>query len=107
MIELECDGSGPLNIDIAPSNIRDEIFQNIRTILTTMKGSVPLDREFGIDAVLLDSPSPVARARLSSEIVSLLKRYEPRIEVTKVAFTENSEGRLTPKVTVAIYEQTP
>ena len=35
-------------IDLAPATKIEEILQNVRTILGTVKFSVPLDREFGI-----------------------------------------------------------
>ena len=34
-------------IDFAPATKIEEILQNVRTILGTVKFSVPLDREFG------------------------------------------------------------
>lgn len=35
-------------IDFAPSSEIAEILQNVRTILTTRLGSVPLERDFGL-----------------------------------------------------------
>ena len=35
-------------VDFAPSDEVREILQNVRTILSTRKGSVPLDRDFGL-----------------------------------------------------------
>lgn len=50
-------------IDFAPTSEAAEILQNIRTIITTTKYSVPLDRDFGINADMLDLPINVAQAR--------------------------------------------
>ena len=36
-------------INLQPENEIEEIIQNVSTILTTRKGSVPLDRGFGIN----------------------------------------------------------
>ncbi len=80
-----------------------EILQNGRTILTTTKYSVPMSREFGLSATMLDDPLPVAKAKLTAEIVAALRRYEPRLEVTRVTYEgDAAEGILRPKVRVKI-----
>lgn len=43
-------------INFAPENLIEEVAQNVRTICTTTKYSVPLDRLFGVEAVMLDRP---------------------------------------------------
>lgn len=93
-------GTGP--IQFSPGNELEEIVQNVRTILSTPKGSVPLDREFGIDLSYLDSPTPVAEAKLTTEIIVAVKRYEPRVSVTAVSFTGDLNGKLKPVVEVRI-----
>lgn len=89
-------------ISFSPSSEEEEILQNVRTILATVKGSIPLDRDFGIDASYLDEPIPVAKAKLASEIVTALKKYEPRVKVTSISFTGTEDGILKPKVQVRI-----
>ena len=49
-------------INFAPENVVEEVVQNVRTICTTPKYSVPMDRLFGIDGAILDSPTPKAMA---------------------------------------------
>lgn len=93
-------GTGP--IQFSPGNEMEEIFQNIRTILSTPKGSVPLDRDFGIDLSYLDSPTPVAEAKLTTEIIAAVKRYDPRVSVTAISFTGDMDGKLKPVVEVRI-----
>ncbi|MDR1978308.1 MAG: GPW/gp25 family protein [Synergistaceae bacterium] len=92
-------------IDFAPANVVAEIMQNVRIIFTTMKYSVPLDRLFGVDAVMLDRPMPKAMAALQAEIVAAIHRYEPRCRVTKVSFDGDLDGRLVPKVRIKIDEE--
>lgn len=76
-----------------------EVLQNVRTILTTPIYSVPLDRLFGMDATMLDLPIPVAQAKLTSEIIAKIHKYEPRFKVTKVLFAgDGLDGILRPTV---------
>ena len=92
-------------INFAPTTTLEEIAQNVRMIITTAKGSVPLDREFGIDAKAVDRPIAVAQAMLSSEIASAVSRYEPRARVTKVAYQgREQDGRLEPTVRIEVVE---
>ena len=92
------------NIDFAPENEILEILQNVRTILSTVKFSVPLDRDFGIDASLLDKPILEAKAKISSEIILAIKKYEPRVKVEEITFSGDIDGKLQPKVQVSIIE---
>lgn len=80
-----------------------EVIQNVRTIITTRKGTVPLDREFGIDFSLLDSPFPSARAKLQSEIFQQVKKYESRATIAEISFNNDpSTGKLNPTVKIEV-----
>lgn len=105
MTTFTIEGSISLNnIDFAPENEILEILQNVKTILSTVKFSVPLDRDFGIDASLLDKPILEAKAKISSEIIMALKKYEPRVKVEEITFSGDMDGKLQPKVQVSIIE---
>ena len=92
-------------IIFSPRNIYEEIAQNVRTICTTLKYSVPLDRNFGVDADFLDRPTPKARAKIQTEIIQAVRKYEPRCKVVKIGFQESLDGELTLKVRIAINEK--
>ncbi len=80
------------------------ILQNVSIIVSTPKGTVPLDREFGISNTFLDKPLPVARVLAISEIREAIERYEPRARVLNISFEHSENGRLIPKVEVEINE---
>ena len=89
-------------ISFAPRNIYEEIAQNVRTIIMTPKYSVPLDRQFGVDADFLDKPTPKAITQIKAEIFQAVRKYEPRCKVTKISFDGNMDGKLNMKVRIAI-----
>ena len=89
-------------IDFAPATVAEEVMQNVRTIISTMKYDVPLDRAFGINGDVVDLPLPVAQAKLTSEIFTAIKRYEPRAVIEGINFTADLNGRLVPTVEVSI-----
>lgn len=92
------------DVIIAPSSLAEEVMQNVRTILSTIKYSVPLDRDFGIRGDAIDRPIHLAKARLTHDIFRAIRRYEPRAVIEAVGFEGEETGRLTPLVTVSIHE---
>lgn len=62
----------------------DEIVQNVKVILNTRKGSVPLDRDFGVDWSIVDKPTTMAFQKLRINIVKTIEKYEPRVKVKTV-----------------------
>jgi phage baseplate assembly protein W len=80
---------------------RDEILRNIRMILTTPLGSVPFDRQFGINWGVLDRPLPEAKGLLTVEYIEKVKKYEPRARVRELTFKKNGvDGVLIPEVVI-------
>ena len=92
-------------INFAPGSEVEEIAQNVRTIITTPKYSVPMDRLFGVDAAMLDRPTPKAMAAIQAEIVQAVRKYEPRCKVRKVLLDGDIDGRLNVKVRIEILEE--
>lgn len=78
--------------------------QEIRMLLSTRKGSVPLDRDYGITWEYVDLPLPEAMPYMVSEIASQLTRYVPKIKVRDINFKSDDpvEGILQPTVVVEI-----
>ena len=103
-MELTVDMSVPASVEIGATGLRG-LAQEIRTALATRKGSVPLDRDFGLSWELIDLPLPESRP----EIGRGLERCVPRIKVKSVTFrTDTSgaaDGKLTPVVTVEIRKE--
>ena len=89
------------DVKLVPDSEYEEILQNVRTIITTLKKTVPMDREFGINGELVDLPIAAAQAKLTGEIVAAVSRYEPRAKVVSVSY-EGSEADGTLKPTVRI-----
>ena len=92
---------GPVNL--APATELEEIIQNVRTVLTTLKKTVPMDREFGISGEVVDLPIAVAQAKLTAEIVAAVNKYEPRASVVAVSYEGvETDGKVTTKVRIKV-----
>lgn len=96
-------------VNIMPSTELEEILQNVRTILSTVKGTVPLDRGLGVDRKILDLPISVAQAKISAAVVKAVNEQEPRVRVQKIFYeqsdAESLDGKLLPTVDVELVEE--
>jgi len=85
----------------------EEVLQNVAVILATPRGSVPLDRDFGIPLNFLDSPTPKSIALFRAEVVKTIEKYEPRAKVIEISFynDHSNPAKLSPIVKVEIVEE--
>ncbi len=97
-------GNDVSSLSFDESDTVKSVLQNIRIILSTPKGTVPLYRDFGINMEFLDLPAPAAEAYLRTEIRESVELWEPRARVTGVEFDQEklAEGRLGATVEVEI-----
>lgn len=92
-------------VDFAPQTTTAEILQNVRTILNTRIGTVPLAREFGISWEHVDMPLPVAKSIMQGAVIDAIEEFEPRARVENVSFDGDGEnGILRPTVIISIKE---
>ena len=93
-------------INFSPATVAEEVVQNVRTILATQVGTVPLFRDFGVSWEGIDKPLPVARAIVRAAVIDAVQRFEPRAVVDSVEWDPNTEdamqGLLHPVVTVSL-----
>ena len=92
----------PKSINFAPSSEVEEVLQNVYTICSTVKGSVPMERGLGIDGKVIDEPIPKFRGEYIQEVVRSVREYEPRARVSRVEFSGDSDGKVCPKVYVKL-----
>lgn len=92
-------------LNLSPANEFEEIAQNVLMIITTPKGSVPLDRSFGVDNYLIDKPILTVRAKLTQEIIKAVKKFEPRAKILEVLFgSQIIDGRVNIKVVFEVIQ---
>ena len=96
-------------VTLFPQTVIEEILQNVSVLLTTVVGSVPLDRNLGIKANFIDEPAQRAKMRLSIFALETIQDYEPRVEVLEVGFVQRSDdaldGRFYPRMVVRIHDE--
>lgn len=105
---MELNVIGTLDRVIVGATGVTEIIQNVKTIMSTVLGTVPLDRAFGIDGEFVDQPLPVAQARAAAAMVTAVEKWEPRVQVQKITWVDDpagaADGRLVPNVRIKLRE---
>ena len=92
------------NIDFGATGV-DEILQNVAFIMATAMMSCPLDREFGWDMTVIDTPINIAKARITANLTAAINKFEPRAIIESIEVTgDGLIGSLEPKVKVKINE---
>jgi phage baseplate assembly protein W len=79
----------------------EEVAQNVRQLLKTEPGTVPLSRALGTPQDMVDLPMSAAGARLQAAVVRAVRTYEPRVKVDRVRLDANANGRLEAVVEIA------
>ena len=94
------------SVNFAPSTEAEEVIQNVRTIISTVVGTVPLDRDFGISWKYLDRPIQVSRMLFHAEVINALELYEPRVVVTGIEWDESTadamDGISQPRIKIRL-----
>lgn len=77
-------------------NEEQDIAECLNTLYNTPKGTVALDRDFGLDWDIVDLPTPIAINRLIIEITEKTEKYEPRIAIKDIesSYRENEEIKI-------------
>lgn len=92
-VEILLDSDAPLE---------EEIVRNARMILTTIEGTVPFDRGFGMSPALIDMPINEVQDFYIVECTTKLRVFEPRATVQNVSFTQDDKGMFCPRVVLSI-----
>lgn len=81
------------------------VLQNIALILKTKRGTVPLDRDFGLEMQFIDKPIDIAETIAYTEVTEAVEEYEPRASVTDVSFSAGADGKMILNVEVEIEDE--
>lgn len=93
-----------MKVNFHPVTREEEIEQNVKCIVDTVAGTVPLDRAFGLD-VPQDVPAPFLESQLSIRVIEAVQEYEPRVEVAGVTMESGEDGEVYPRVAYNLIEE--
>lgn len=81
--------------------LREDIFNKIKFLLTLIKGTIPMNREIGLESEIVDLPMYEAQNRYTVSAMELIEKFETRVTVDKISFEVYEQtGKMIPKVVV-------
>lgn len=78
----------------------DELRRKLSFLLTTQQGTLPFDREFGLDLSFLDRPAEAARSLFTAEVAAKVAQFVPEVRVKAVEWLSVDGGSVYPKVVI-------
>ena len=79
----------------------EELVRQAEVLMSTRKGSIPLDRNFGIDMDILSEPISELATDLMSELSEQFEEYIPEVKVVSVEISDlNDLGMIKPVITL-------
>ncbi|MBR3767520.1 MAG: GPW/gp25 family protein [Clostridia bacterium] len=103
-MKLKISASDAFEIQLNATDVLTSVIQNIRIILNTWLGTVPMYRSFGISSAPLHKPVSAAEPLLMASIQEAVEKYEPRVLVKEITFEKEADapGKIIPTVEVII-----
>jgi phage baseplate assembly protein W len=90
-----------INIDWGAAGVF-EILQNVYRLILTSKYSVRLDRLMGFEADYVDSPINLEPDIFTAEVLDVVHRYEPRVEILDIDFRPDLDGKMVTKIKLVL-----
>lgn len=70
-------------------DILERLRNQLSNLLSTRIGTLPLDRDFGLDKGFIDRPCPKFKQMYLIEVNKKIKKYIPAIKVNSIEFEIN------------------
>lgn len=77
-----------------------DLDRQLNLLLTTLAGTMPLDRAFGLEMDYLDKPTETAKSLYVAELVEKVPRFIPGIRVREVGWEADAQGRVRARVVI-------
>lgn len=75
------------------------IYRNLTNLFSTRKGTIPINRDFGIDWSILAEPMDELESDFMAEAVAQVAKYVPEVTVEDIEFTyDHANGIAVPTI---------
>lgn len=79
--------------------LRQEILEKVLFLLSCVKGTIPYNREIGLDPDIISVPPYIAQNLYTVSAIDLIEQFEPRASVEEIIFEIAADsGNFYPKV---------
>lgn len=84
----------------------EDLYKQLNNLLSTRKGTIPINRDFGIDWNVLSQPLDEAESSFVVELMEQIEAYIPELKASEIEFTvEPENGKIIPTITIERSEQ--
>ena len=95
------DGGQIIINSVYEKKLREDIFNKIKFLLTLINGTIPMNREIGLESEIVDLPMYQAQNRYTVSAMELIEKFETRVIVDEISFEVYEQtGKMIPKVVV-------
>ena len=77
-----------------------ELDRQLALLLSTQVGTMPLDRDFGINMDFTDKPPQAVKSLYTAEVTKKIPQFIPWVRVQEVVWTYGEQGHIKPKVVI-------
>lgn len=84
--------------------LNEDILNSLQCLYSTVEGTCPMDRAYGLSIECIDKPLPIAKNLYALDVVEKTEKYEPRVEIADVTFEVDGET-LKPHIKVRENEE--
>lgn len=77
-----------------------DLDRQIALLLSTREGTMPLDREFGLNMDFMDMPPETAKSLYTAEVTRKVAKFIPAVRVQEITWERTEGGQLKPKVVI-------
>ena len=77
-----------------------ELDRKLDLLYSTREGTMPLDREFGLNMDFVDMPPEAAKSLYTAEVTEKVAKFIPTVRVQEVTWGAGAQGNLIAKVVI-------
>lgn len=87
------------------TELRKEIINKCMFLLTIIKGTIPMNREIGLEPDIISKSTYIAQQKYTVSAIELIEEFEPRVKVEEVVFEKSKiDEKMIPKVVLKYNE---
>ena len=98
---IKIDGVQIVINSVYERGLRQELLDKVFFLLSCIKGTIPMNRNIGLDPNIISQPDTRARHLYTVSAIELIEEFEDRLSVEEVQFESGDSGNMIPKVVLS------
>ena len=98
---IKIDGVQIVINSVYERGLRQELLDKVFFLLSCIKGTIPMNRNIGLDRNIISQPDTIARNLYTVSAIELIEEFEDRLSVEEVQFESGDSGNMIPKVVLS------